>query len=346
MFRTRARRVLRGLVRKGPRLTRGLLYRLAIGQIGHCLAGTERVSHLGVDLSVDVAEFRGLHLYLFGDDPSCWPFTRVLLGLLRNAEVFFDVGANMGTYTLPAAAHNLNLRCYAFEPSQEVLKSLRRNVALNPNLEDRIEVVPVAVGDGTDPLTFVESSNPGNSGLGHCLEPASQPPAGGGGERGYQVVQTTVDHFMKERGLRHVDVVKLDVEGAELKALRGAEHTLSCGSRPPVMLVETHAVFLDPASRPEYKKALYGCLKRHDYDVYTEGPDGVGRMVECPGDVPEAGQLLCLCAGRGLDSLAEMCPEAKRNLAWFIMPRERGVLPPVVTDKAGASCQETEPSRI
>jgi FkbM family methyltransferase len=120
---------------------------------------------------------------------------------VRAGAVVFDVGANLGAYTLlfaqwvgPAG------RVFAFEPSP---------------LDDRVEVVPAAVCDRSGTATFHLHPHGGASGLYTSTDGASM-----------AVETTSLDQFCADFRLTP-DVLKIDVEGAELEVLRGARQTLA-----------------------------------------------------------------------------------------------------------------------
>src|SRR5205823_7308037 len=84
----------------------------------------------------------------------------VLLNVLSRAELFIDVGAHYGFYTLLAARNHPQLRILAFEPVPQTFEVLRRNVALqrSPN----VTVRPVAISDTCGTASFCISSSSDN----------------------------------------------------------------------------------------------------------------------------------------------------------------------------------------
>jgi FkbM family methyltransferase len=144
--------------------------------------------------------------------------------LLRPGDTLLDVGANVGEVSLSAAkrvgATGLVL---AFEPIAAIARKLRRNVQLN-QLRN-VEIVEVGVFDRTRDAPIYAASEvfddgSRNQGL-YTLyaSPERGEPAG-------SATLTTLDVFVEAKSLRRVDGIKLDIEGAELAALRGAENIL------------------------------------------------------------------------------------------------------------------------
>jgi FkbM family methyltransferase len=144
--------------------------------------------------------------------------------LLRLGDAFFDVGANVGEVSLFAARRvGPTGLVMAFEPIAAIAGKLRRNVQLN-QLRN-IEVFEVGVSDETGEAPIYAASGlfddgSRHQGLGTLY--ASKVRA----ERVGSATLTTLDAFVEAEGVRRVDGIKLDIEGAELAALRGAETTL------------------------------------------------------------------------------------------------------------------------
>lgn len=140
--------------------------------------------------------------------------------VVRPGATVFDVGANIGAYTLlfaqwagPAG------RVVAFEPAPEAATGLRRLVALN-DLRDRVEIVEAAVCAAVGTARFATEGSSGANALVDAAHP---------GRGVISVPTTSLDAFCDRHALRP-DVIKIDVEGQELDVLRGARRTLSLPS--------------------------------------------------------------------------------------------------------------------
>jgi FkbM family methyltransferase len=158
-------------------------------------------------------------------DPE--PGTRRLIEhVLEPGGVFVDVGANLGLHTLAAAATvGAAGRVIAFEPFVETANLLRRTLAANGHA-DVCEVHEVALwdSDGNAPLHLGATS--GHHSL---VMPITR-----GDEGGEVLVGTRTLDGMLEAGTR-VDLMKVDVEGAELKVLAGAHDVIA--SNPGLILI-------------------------------------------------------------------------------------------------------------
>ena len=152
--------------------------------------------------SVDVVSVFLLDQYSYGDSLTAAP-----------GDVVFDVGGCWGDTALYfAELVGPEGRVYTFEFDPENLAVMRRNLELNPELAGRIEVVESALWRSSgETLGFVQGGR------------VSFLTGNGGGD---SVVTLALDDFVTQRGLERVDLVKMDVEGAELDVLAGARATL------------------------------------------------------------------------------------------------------------------------
>lgn len=148
-------------------------------------------------------------------EPQDMGFT---LHLLRDDALFVDVGANVGVFTVLAAAA-VGARSIAIEPVPATFARLRRNIAIN-QAGERVEAHQLGVSDRTGSLRFSLDLDAMN----HVMQPGE---AGAGSE----VPVTTLDSLLADRA---PTLIKIDVEGHEEAVLRGAVRTLS---RPELLAV-------------------------------------------------------------------------------------------------------------
>jgi len=144
------------------------------------------------------------------------------------ARVTVDVGAYVGYYTLIAAHANPSGRVYAFEPLAEIHDRLTRNVELN-GLKNVVTLAS-AVGDvdGSAEFFHVATPLPSSSSLSfEFMRPTA-------GLTSSTVPVTTLDRFLRGRGIGRVDLVKIDTESTEPQVLRGMAETLD-RDRPTIL---------------------------------------------------------------------------------------------------------------
>jgi len=143
--------------------------------------------------------------------------------LLETSMTVLDAGANIGLYTLIAAARiGSSGRVHAFEPAPENFLKLQENI--QRNRLTNVVANRIALSDKAE-STDLYLAPAGNCGK-HSLRPIH-------GYVGKTVVKgISLDEYLKQSGVETVDLVKIDVEGAELMVLRGSNQMLSSGSEP------------------------------------------------------------------------------------------------------------------
>ncbi len=136
---------------------------------------------------------------------------RVLERFAPDCRVVFDVGANRGDWTELALAANPALTVHCFEPLPDVFEALAEHSA-RPEWR-HVSCHPVAVSDTDGEATIHSGSQ-------------SMHRRGG---RAQSVGCVTLDAFCAREGIESIDLLKIDVEGNELRVLRGARRMLAEG---------------------------------------------------------------------------------------------------------------------
>jgi FkbM family methyltransferase len=180
----------------------------------------------GIPLLLDVTEFTAGPLYFGGSiyEPKTTAYFAEVLGPGR---VFVDIGANHGYFSVLAAALvGEGGRVVAFEPNPRIFRQLRTHVGLN-GFDDRVTLLPSALADAPGEARLFVSQDVGNSGL-SSLTPASEHLASGSLSEAHtvSVPVDTFDRWFASSGLSRVDLMKIDVEGAEALVLQGMSAAL------------------------------------------------------------------------------------------------------------------------
>jgi FkbM family methyltransferase len=154
--------------------------------------------------------------------------TALLRALLRTGGTFVDVGANWGYFTLLGAhAVGAGGRVAALEPDPRLFATLSANVAANGLAQ--VAALPVAAAERDGPLTLAgHAEDGGNWGVSSLV-------ADGDGPR-FRVRGRPVDAVLNELGIERVELLKMDIEGAEDAALRGMTKGLARGRYRRVLL--------------------------------------------------------------------------------------------------------------
>jgi FkbM family methyltransferase len=186
---------------------------------------------------------------------------------LRAGMTVLDLGAHHGLYTtLMSRLVGPSGKVVAFEPSPRERRGLERHLRLNGC--NNVTVVPMAVSSsaGASEFFLVENVRSGASSL-------RRTSLNGGFPRSERIpVQVTaLDPYLRDNGIDRVDFMKMDIEGAELEAFRGAKRLLT-SERRPTLVVE----MADQVS----KSWGYLCREKYDlltswgYEWYAIQPDG------------------------------------------------------------------------
>ncbi len=221
------------LVMLGHRFPRRLPGRgLIAEELMRLYAGTTVVARLwdGSRLVVPAtreAFFLFVHGRAFREDEG---LTRLLASEVRAGDVFVDVGANVGYYSVLAA--RAGARVHAFEAQHALARSLVSSAALNA-FEERITVTHGALSDRAEGFAdFFLAADPSLLGVPSLLPHDWL--RGGGVER---VPVTTLDAYAQRNAITRIDVIKIDVEGAESLVLRGMRDVLQ-RCRPRLIVLE------------------------------------------------------------------------------------------------------------
>ncbi len=172
---------------------------------------------------------------------------RALESVVGPDSVCLDVGANIGLYCLGLSQLAPDGRVYAFEPSPGALQWLRRN--LEANDVTNVEVVEAAVSDRVGTVGFHDV--PFFTAGSFTADESSHLASEAVGSTLVEVPCTTLDAFVESSGVERVDVIKIDVEGAELSVLEGAKGILDQHRPTVVMEFNSFAFYLHQAVLPQ-----------------------------------------------------------------------------------------------
>lgn len=179
--------------------------------------------------------------------------TRFLQSILREDDVFLDVGANCGAITLVAAQTVTKGQVYAFEPGPVIRSRLEKNLAANPQLQSRVKVVPFGLGSQSCRRFYYEDPNYRGNGALFATDSDS----------GIEVI--SLDEWLAQEQPGKIDVIKIDVEGMEYEVLKGSRHTLE--QYQPIIYFETLPIFF---TQTDYNiGTLYKFLKSFGYIIVS-----------------------------------------------------------------------------
>lgn len=177
---------------------------------------------------VDLPEFSGV-MHLISDEFSAYYsvifnrfYEEILEFEIRPDWVVLDIGAHVGFFAVGAGRRlrrDAGGRLYAFEPNPLVLGLLNRNIALF-GLHDLVTVVPRALFSHAGEATLVLSKNT----LAAHMKDFGSVGASRRSKSGplVSIETTTLDRFVEQEGLARIDLMKINVEGAEFAVFKGA----------------------------------------------------------------------------------------------------------------------------
>ena len=205
-----------------------------------------------------------------------------LLHILRAGDLFADVGANVGVYTI-LAAKNAGADVVSIEPIPSTFRSLQRNVAAN-NVVGQVKLECLGASESAGTLLFTASEDSVN----HVVKKAED-------RAGREVIELPVRPLDELLDGRRPALLKIDVEGFEWPALKGASQLLSdpglkalivelngCGARYGFEDDKIHRLLLsfgfepysyDPFARSLKKRNGYG----HQNTIYGRDRDWLTR---------------------------------------------------------------------
>jgi len=185
-----------------------------------------------------------------------------LRGTLRPGNVYIDVGANVGYFALVASQRvGREGKVIAIEPGSHTADVLELNARRN-SYPISLERCACVDRENQPPMMLFRPVDSGQ---------ASLAAGAAGSEKGESVPTKTLDQIVREHGLTRVDVIKIDVEGAEHLVIQGAVETLN--RFHPQLMIEIEPENLKHFGRS--REDIFRLLADNGYAVKDEmnGPD-------------------------------------------------------------------------
>lgn len=230
------------------------------GRLASARAACERALHgvakiasgPGTGLRFDA----GIYTHQFASGRYERPVQEALASLVRRGDVCCDIGANLGFFSiLLARMVGPDGSIYAFEPVPQYASAIAKNARLNRQTNVRVLPVALSCVDGRSELLLANHVG------GAVLASAGTPPDLAGS---IAVETACLDTLVENRSIRPPDVVKIDVEGAELQVLQGMQRTLR--QRAPAIVLE-----LDDETAAACGRKVSSCRSfLHEFGYRTE----------------------------------------------------------------------------
>lgn len=193
------------------------------------------------------------NIYLHGSYIIEELYENYMFPISSKSSTIFDVGANIGYYTIQFAQKTEGI-VYAFEPMSYQYNTLLKNIEINElnNVYPVQQIVSVSVGK--ERIYFSGINNTAASSV--VVETED-----------YEDIPTiTLDQFCKEKNIEFIDLIKIDVEGYEMNVLKGLSEMLKT-NRIKHMFIEVVERHLQKAGSSS--EELFTYLKKYSYDGYS-----------------------------------------------------------------------------
>ncbi len=221
---------------------------------GFCLAGTDSIHHIAMQNGT----FEPEEVAIFQE-----AFTK--------ADIFVDVGANIGFYA--CLARKAGLQVLAIEPLEKNLILLEKNIT--ENFSEGVEILPVGISDRQGTATLYGGSSTGASLVGKW--------AGSSSLFQQTIVLSTLDNIVGDDYSGQNIFIKIDVEGAEYQALLGASTVLMLNPKPVWLIEVCFNEYHPDGMNPNYR-GTFEIFWKNGYEVRTAD---IRNNLILPSDVDE-----------------------------------------------------------
>jgi len=180
--------------------------------------------------------------------------------ILKKDSIFLDVGSGIGDFSLIASSKITTGKILAFEPSKEPLETLKENIAIN-FLEDKVKIIDQVASDRVGEIVFEEASVSEVSHIGYST-------------KGNKKKTNTLDNIIKQNKLKEIDLIKIDVEGAESLVIKGLEESLKNGKVMSMIIeLNSNAKLFNSSKLKIVKK-----LVKYNFKVYLINDESLSKF--------------------------------------------------------------------
>jgi FkbM family methyltransferase len=195
-------------------------------------------------------------------------YTSIFIKLIKKVKTFYDIGANIGYYSLIGSMENKDLKVVGFEPACGPLFYFMKNIQLNEF--NNIQAEGIALSHKEGEIEFYEIMNKKYSYLVHNLGGESNTGSKTTGRNFVlkKVKTTTLDNYVISHNEQVIDLIKMDTEGTENLILEKSDYILR--EMRPIIICET--IF------NTIEKELEQILLRYGYEFYNYTGEGLKKV--------------------------------------------------------------------
>ena len=193
----------------------------------------------------------------------------VINRFITTGGMVFDIGANLGQWTMRVLKRKVNCNYHLFEPSIDLFRKLSFNLFYEIE-KGKIVVNNYAISNcEATKLFYYYSKFPGNSTFYRRGSKVEGPPFNIGKPEIEEISSISLDKYCKEKGISLIDFLKIDTEGSEWEILKGARNLISNG-RIDFIQFEYGECFRDAGST---LREVYKYLVNYKYEIFKMLPD-------------------------------------------------------------------------
>lgn len=184
-------------------------------------------------------------------------YTKNIINSLDKKDTFYDIGSSVGLVSILAAHKLTEGFVYSFEPDPDIIVRIKANYLLNDVNDYRI--IKKAISDKKSILELYTSGADNNS---PSLKPTFKSACK------IKVNIDSVDNMIRRKIIAYPDVMKIDVEGAEMNVIKGCKKLFTSEKRPRLIYIEIHPIFIKQYGYNKFMVKHF--LLEHGYHLIEE----------------------------------------------------------------------------
>lgn len=180
-----------------------------------------------------------------------------MLKELAEDDILFDIGSSVGLISVLAAKKLTKGKVISFEPDPENAQKLKKNYQVNKL--NNFSIQQLAVGENAGSMELYTA---GSNAFSPSLKKVN------GIDNSIIVKIDSIDNLIKKNEIPYPTVVKIDIEGAEMMALKGMKKLLESDKSPRLLFIELHPDFL--TSFGTSTEEIYNFLSQLNYTIVED----------------------------------------------------------------------------